>query len=89
MSAAAEAARYADRVLALIPSLIDQTVEERRQNACWYELRARRRLQTCHPIARPWWRMWVRIHDGSCSANEQLARECATARMVVAGEMTA
>lgn len=86
MTAAEEAARYADRVLALIPSLIDKSVEERRTHACWYEIRARRRLQTCRPIMRPFWRWRVAVHDGACAANEQLAHECATARMVVAGE---
>lgn len=89
MSAAREAAEYADRVLALIPSLIDKSVEERRTHACWYEARARRRLETCRPYARPWWRLWVRVHDAACAANEQLRRECETARAIVAGEMRA
>lgn len=84
MSAAKEAAEYADRVLALIPQLVAMSVEERRKHACWYEVRARRRLETCRPIARPWWRLWVRVHDGSCAANEQLHRECQTAQAAVA-----
>lgn len=80
MSAAADAEHYADSVLALIPQLIDQSVERRRENACWYELVARHRLQTCRPIMRPWWRWAVKRHEARCAANAELASECAMAR---------
>ncbi len=80
MSAATEAADYADRVLALIPQLVDQAVERRRENACWFELVARHRLTTCRPIMRPWWRWAVRRHGARCAANHELATECAMAR---------
>lgn len=83
MSAAREAAEYADRVLALIPQLAQQSREDRRRHACWYEIRARRRLQTCAPIWRPYWRWRVRVHDGGCAANEQLEQQCRTARLAV------
>lgn len=80
MSAARQAAEYADRVLALIPELAHQAVEERRTNACWYELRARHRLTTCILLMRPFWRWQVRKHGAGCAANKQLANECAMAR---------
>lgn len=89
MNAAEEAGRYADKVLALIPQLVALSVEERRKHACWYEIRARRRLQTCRPIMRPFWRWRVNVHDGSCAANEQLESECAMARAAVAREGSA
>lgn len=85
MSAAKDAAEYADRVLALIPQLAALAIEERRQHACWYEIRARRRLQTCAPIMRAFWRWRVRVHDGACAANEDLARDCAAAQAAILG----
>jgi hypothetical protein len=80
MNPADEARKYADSVLALIPQLAQQAVEERRTNACFYELVARHRLTTCRPIMRPWWRWQLKRHGARCAANKQLASECAMAR---------
>jgi hypothetical protein len=79
MSAADEAARYADSVLALIPQLAHMAAEERRTHACWYELYAKKRLATCRRIMRPWWRSRVRKHEAACSANEAMHQQCTAA----------
>lgn len=89
MSAADEAVRYADSVLALIPQLVEQSVERRRESACFFELVARHRLTTCRPIMRPWWRWAVKRHGARCAANQAIASECALARARVRMEEVA
>lgn len=74
-----EARRYADSVIALIPELIDQSVERRREQACWHELVAQHRLGTCRPIMRPWWRWAKRRHEARCRANKAMSQQCAIA----------
>lgn len=41
MSAYDEAASYADKVLSLIPQLVNDAVEERRKHACWWAVYTR------------------------------------------------
>lgn len=78
---AAEAAKnYADNFVAMIPQLIDQSIERRRKHACWFEAYARNRLKTCWPIMRRYWRGRVNRHEAACAANKQIAAECSRIR---------
>jgi len=74
------AMQYADSVLALVPQLIDQSIERRREHACWHELVARHRLGTCMRVNRWWWRLAIKRHGAKCAANKLLAEQCAMAR---------
>lgn len=79
MNAKQIATEFADSILALIPELIHQAVEERRKHACWWELYYRRRLELCRRIMRPWWRSRVRKASAQCAANKAMALACAMA----------
>jgi hypothetical protein len=81
MIGASEAAmHFGDSVLALIPELISESVERRRESACWRELVAEYSLRDCRPIMRPYWN-WQRKRWGRrCAANVTLASSCAMAR---------
>jgi hypothetical protein len=83
MSAAEAARDYADSVLAMIPALIDKSVEERRKNACWYELKCEHRLKTCLKVNRWWWRLWMNKHAAKCAANKEMAQACKVAMKAV------
>lgn len=90
MLGASQAAKdFADGVLELVPELIAQAREERRTNACWYELVAEYSLQDCAKIMRPYWRWQRRRHHRRCAANKALANSCALARARVRMEGTA
>lgn len=79
MNAKQTAIEYADSVLALVPQLIHQAVEERRSHACWYEAYRRKRLATCNPVMRPMWRLLLRRSQAMCAANQEMAQACALA----------
>jgi hypothetical protein len=80
VSAATEAAQYADKVLALIPALVDKAVEERRTHACWWEVyRKRRAMSASTKIAHRWWTWLAGISAAKCSANREMASQCAMA----------
>lgn len=83
MSAKQTAMQYADQVLALIPQLIHQAVEERRKHACWWATYYRKRLDICRPVMRPWWRMLLRRSAAMCAANKEMADSCAVAAVRV------
>jgi hypothetical protein len=89
MNAKQTAMQYADQVLSLIPQLIHQAVEERRQHACWYEAYRRRRLALCNPAMRPMWRLLVRISAAKCAANKEMAQACRMATAQVRMEQRA
>lgn len=79
MNAKQTAIAYADQVLALIPQLIHQAVEERRKHACWFAIYRRKRLETCNPVMRPMWRLLLRRSSAMCAANKSIAESCAMA----------
>jgi len=79
MSLEEEARRYADTILGMVPELIHQSVKERREQACWHELKAQHRRKTCRPIMRPWWDWRVRVHEARCAANKTIAGACRSA----------
>jgi hypothetical protein len=71
---------FADGVLALVPELINDSIERRRASACWHELVAEYSLADCRPIMRPWWRWQWKRWRRRCKANKKLAESCALAR---------
>ena len=82
MSAAADAAKaVADTVMAGIPSLIHESVVERREHACWYELYRAERARTATTwIGRRVWTALARKSAAKCRANKAMHTECAAAR---------
>jgi hypothetical protein len=78
---ASEAAmHFGDSVLAMVPELIDQSVQRRRESACWRELVAEHSLVDCNPVMRPYWRWQHKRWGRRCQANRKLAESCQLAR---------
>ncbi len=79
MKAKREAMEFADSVLALVPQLIDDAIEDRREHACWFAIYRWRRWRRALPGVRWIWRRLYLTSKDKCAANRELQTACARA----------